>query len=88
MTALGGEEVEATFSMVHSLEAGLLSSAAAQPHQAACQDGADLAEVGWEVGVDGRGWIDRHPLSLRTASPIRIIQIRFDSTLGGCVDRT
>jgi hypothetical protein len=45
MTALGGEEVEATFSMVHSLEAGLLSSAAAQPHQAACQDGADLAEA-------------------------------------------
>jgi hypothetical protein len=53
MTALGGQEVEATFSMVHGLPSGLLSSAAAQPHQAAGQDRADLAEVWREVGVGG-----------------------------------
>ena len=53
MTALGGQEVEATFSAVHGLQGGLLGSAAAQPHQATGEDGADLAQMGREVGVGG-----------------------------------
>jgi hypothetical protein len=45
MTALVGREVEETFSMVHGRSGGLFGSAAVEPHQAAGQDGADLAEV-------------------------------------------
>ncbi len=52
MTALGGEEVEATFSVV-GVASEFLGSAAAEPQQAAGQDGADLTEVRWEVQIDG-----------------------------------
>jgi hypothetical protein len=49
MTALVGQEVEVTFSMVHGRSGGLFGSAAAQPHQAAGQDGTDLPEVRCEM---------------------------------------
>ena len=45
--------------MVGGVGGFCLRTAAAQPQQAAGKDVAELAEVGWEVGVGG---VAAHPL--------------------------
>ena len=59
----------------------ILGSAAAQPHQARGQDGADLTQVRREVDVGGVERGACHPLPLLTEPAIRITletQIGFD----------
>jgi hypothetical protein len=56
MTALVGTEVKRTLSLVPGLcnvAGDVLGSAATEPQQADSKDGADLTEVGREVGVGG-----------------------------------
>jgi hypothetical protein len=46
-----------------------LGSAAAQPHQAAGEQVADLAEVGWEMVVDGV-IVTLHSVTIRIVLPL------------------
>jgi hypothetical protein len=68
MQALPGGGVEANFSAPSSypgIPRMILGSAAAQPHQARGEDGADLAEVWREMGIDQSGTL--HPVTIRIA---------------------
>lgn len=80
MTALVGGEVEATFSNFVRWLAGQ-PLALAQPDQAAGEDGADLLEMGREVGAGGKrrcGIGHTHPLPTDVTKRL-MMQFRFDS---------
>jgi len=68
MGTLGCREVKALLFPVSSIARSFLGVAAAQPHQAARQDAADLTQVRREVGIDGVRW---HGWEARSCLPTK-----------------